>query len=213
MHPARSTTTMFTMALAMLAGVALPIRAGAGEIDLTRAVVVVPDGLSGPEEKAVQLLVEEVRARSGIAWDVMLRWPSGAVPVVAVGPARLLRDETSPMRKHIPPRPAAGDAREGYWLRTIDDERGRGAPTVLVAGNDARGVLFGVGRLLRDAAHEAGQGGAARSDRAGLVRRGIRSAGISSATGPRPTPTTPGTCRSGSGTSATWPSSAPTPSS
>ena len=38
-------------------------------------VVVVPDGLSGPEEKAVRVLVEEVRARSGIAWDVMLRWP------------------------------------------------------------------------------------------------------------------------------------------
>ena len=53
------------------------------------------------------------------------------------------------MRTHIPPRPAAGDAREGYWLRTIEDQGGRGAPTVLVAGNDARGVLFGVGRLLR----------------------------------------------------------------
>ena len=85
MHAAR-TLTMFTMALAMLPGVALPIRATAGEIDLTRAVVVVPDGLSGPEEKAVHVLVEEVQARSGIAWDVMLRWPSGAVPVVAVGP-------------------------------------------------------------------------------------------------------------------------------
>ena len=148
MHAARS-LTMFTMALAMLAGVALPIRAAAGEIDLTRAVVVVPDGLSGPDEKAVHVLIEEVQARSGITWDVMLRWPSGAVPVIAVGPARLLRDETSPMRTHIPPRPAAGDAREGYWLRTIDDDGGRGAPTVLVAGSDSRGVLFGVGRLLR----------------------------------------------------------------
>ena len=49
----------------------------AGEIDLTRAVVVVPDGLSGPESKAVQVLVEEVRRRSRIGWDTMLRWPSG----------------------------------------------------------------------------------------------------------------------------------------
>ena len=40
-----------------------------------------------------------------------------------------------------------------------------------------------------------------------------RSAGISSAIGPRPTPTTAGTSPSGSATSATSPSSAPTPSS
>ncbi len=150
MLPARSLTTMCTMGLLLLGGAVGPLQARgeAGEIDLTRAVVVVPDGLSGPEEKAVRILVEEVQARSGIAWDVMLRWPTGAVPVVAVGPNRLLRAETSAVRTHVPARPAAGDAREGYAIRTIDDE-GRGAPTVLVAGNDARGVLFGVGRLLR----------------------------------------------------------------
>ena len=128
MHPARSLTTTLTMALALLAGVALPTRAGAGEIDLTRAVVVVPDGLSGPENKAVQLLVEEVRARSGITWDVSLRWPSGAVPVVAIGPARLLRDgyepgadaHPAPARRPGMPARASGSA---PW--TI---RGRGTP-------------------------------------------------------------------------------------
>ena len=36
---------------------------------------------------------------------------------------------------------------EGYAIRTLDERPSR--PTVLVAGNDARGVLFGVGRLLR----------------------------------------------------------------
>ena len=157
------------MALAMLGGARPSDPRRAGEIDLTRAVVVVPDGLSGPEEKAVHVLVEEVRARSGIAWDVMLRWPSGAVPVVAVGPARLLREETSPMRKHIPPRPAAGDAREGYWLRTIDDARGPRCP------DGPGGRQRCPRRPLRRrppaaiAADEARQGGAARSDRAGLV--------------------------------------------
>ena len=50
------------------------------------------------------------------------------MPVIAVGPARLLREETSPVRTHVPPRPAAGDAKDGYWLRTIDDDGGRGAP-------------------------------------------------------------------------------------
>ncbi len=148
MPVSRAMTTTLTIAMLLLGGATHPPRAAAAEIDLSRAVVVVPDGLSGPEEKAVQVLVEEVRARSGIAWDVMLRWPREALPVVVVGPARLLRADTSPLRDQVPPRPAAGDARDGYWLRTIDD-RGRGAPVVLVAGGDSRGVLFGVGRLLR----------------------------------------------------------------
>ncbi|MHB1556574.1 MAG: hypothetical protein ACYC61_03720 [Isosphaeraceae bacterium] len=139
--------------LLLLGGVGVPgpaaARADAKEIDLTRAVVVVPDGLSGPEEKAVHVLVEEVEARSGIRWDVMLRWPTGEVPVVAVGPMRLLRAEAGPLRDQVPPRPAAGDARDGYTIRTIADAARRTPPTVLVAGNDSRGVLFGVGRLVR----------------------------------------------------------------
>src|SRR5579875_3252661 len=151
MHPVRSLALMFALGFVTVGGGPVPIRAraGAAEIDLSRAVVVVPDGLSGPEEKAVRFLVEEVRARAGIAWDVMLRWPGAGVPVVAVGPVRLLRADTSRVRASIPPRPAAGEAREGFSIRTIIDEGGRGAPTVLVAGNEARGVLFGGGRLLR----------------------------------------------------------------
>lgn len=35
---------------------------------------------------------------------------------------------------------------EGYRVRILEDGA---APAVLVIGNDARGVLFGVGRLLR----------------------------------------------------------------
>ena len=62
----------------------------AGEIDLTRAVVVVPDGLSSTESKAVRVLVEEVRRRTRIRWDAMIRWPTRRVPVIAVGPERLL---------------------------------------------------------------------------------------------------------------------------
>lgn len=143
--------TCLAIAMLLFGGAGLPARAraAAAEIDLTRAVIVVPDGLSGPEEKAVRVLVEEVEARSGIRWDVMLRWPTGEVPVVAVGPLRLLRAEAGPLREHIPPRPAAGNARDGYTIRTIAGASNRTPPTILVAGNDARGVLFGVGRLLR----------------------------------------------------------------
>src|SRR5262249_9001310 len=105
-------------------------------------------GLPGPENQAVQFLVEEVRARAGVGWDVTIRWPSGAVPVVAIGPAHLLRSDTSPVRQLIPSSQPAREAKEGFQIRTADGDRG--APVVLIIGNDARGVLFGVGRFLRE---------------------------------------------------------------
>src|SRR3954469_12277904 len=107
MHAGKSLTTLLIMSLVWLGGAGTTIRAVSAEIDLTRAVVVVPDGLSGPENKAVRLLIEEVRARSGVTWDVSLRWPNDAVPIIAVGPDRLLRSEMSPVRELIAPQAAA----------------------------------------------------------------------------------------------------------
>ena len=53
------------LAVVVAAGSGQRATAVAKPIDLSKAVVVVPDGLSGPENKAARLLVEEVRiARS-----------------------------------------------------------------------------------------------------------------------------------------------------
>ena len=146
MHAGKSLRTLLITGFVWLVGSGTTIRAVSAEIDLSRAVVVVPDGLSGPENKAVRLLIEEVRARSGVTWDVSLRWPNSAVPIVAIGPDRLLRSEMSPVRELISALVAAENARDGFRIRTLDG--GRGAAAILVAGNDSRGVLFGVGRLL-----------------------------------------------------------------
>jgi len=94
--------------------------APAAALDLTNATVVSPPGLSAPEAKAVTLLIEEVEKRSGIRWEVA---PTAAPPTIEI--ART----TGP--------------REGYSIHTA-------AHTVTIAGNDARGVLFGIGRLLRE---------------------------------------------------------------
>src|SRR5262245_30862818 len=65
-------------------------RAADGMLDLSRAVVVAPRELSGPEGKAVTMLVEEVHKRSQLHWPVVHGWPEGAQPVIAVGrPAAL----------------------------------------------------------------------------------------------------------------------------
>ncbi len=94
-------------------------------LDLTRAVVVAPANISGPENKAVQMLIEEVEQRSQVRWARVDQAPSDGTPFISINRAS---------RKDL--------AREGYQLKTT----GSG---VSISGNDARGVLFGTGHLLR----------------------------------------------------------------
>jgi len=91
-----------------------------GALDLTRAAVAGPRDLSGPEAKAAAMLIEEVDRRSGVRWETT----AGDGPVV-IEIAR-----------------GAGPA-EGYTIRST-------AQRVTISGNDARGMLFGIGRLLRE---------------------------------------------------------------
>ncbi len=116
-------------------------------IDLSKAVVVVPDGLSGPENKAARLLVEEVRNRSQLEWNVSLRWPTGDVPVIALGPARLFDSFPRELREQFPGLTLSKE-KEGFRIRTSVEAQS--APVLAIIGNDERGVLFGVGRLLRE---------------------------------------------------------------
>ena len=138
-----------SLMVAFVVSTVIEVQAGlrAGEIDLSHAVVVVPDGLSSTESKAVQVLVDEVRRRSRIGWDTMIRWPTASVPVIAVGPARLLDSFPKEYRELVSSQPA-GKEQDGFRIQTVNGADA--APVVAVVGNDARGVLFGVGRLLRE---------------------------------------------------------------
>ena len=112
-------------------------------LDLREATIVSPPGLLPSERKAIQMLQEEVRRRTRITWPETNVWPASG-NVIAVGPAEgvraLARSYTDAL---VPGRGAA----EGYRLLV---RTGEGRATVLVSGNDSRGVLFGVGRLLRE---------------------------------------------------------------
>ncbi|HEY6271569.1 MAG TPA: hypothetical protein VIX19_06185 [Terriglobales bacterium] len=118
----------------------------ASGLDLSKAVVVAPRTLSARERKAVQVLVEEVEKRTQIRWTVVEDLTPEESSAVVVGSWRALREShsKSPGGLVTPSGPAT--AAEGYRLRAAGRSK---APLVVVEGADDRGVLFGVGGLLR----------------------------------------------------------------
>jgi hypothetical protein len=97
-------------------------------IDLTDAVVTSDLPSTRRLSTALRLLIEEVEKRTRRRWPRLEGAPPGDRPVISVG-------ELDPAE--VSPGP------EGYRLRSS-------ARRVEVAGVDDRGILFGIGRLLRD---------------------------------------------------------------
>jgi len=126
------------MLMNSLLGVVAVVTGAASSLDLTNAVVVRPDAFSGPERKAVEMLLEEVEERTG------LRWREGNPlhdnVVISIGS----------VAASAPDAPTPPDSAESYAIRTKDDQ-------VQITGRDARGVLFGIGRLLRELRMEHGK--------------------------------------------------------
>jgi hypothetical protein len=118
----------------------------ANALELRGAVVVSPTGLSAREQKAVQMLIEEIEKRTHVLLPAMSSWPTSNAPVIAVGNQSAVKQFTGPYAKELlEVRKATGP--EGYRLCV---KRGAASSAVFVIGNDERGVLFGVGRLLRE---------------------------------------------------------------
>ena len=102
----------------------------AATLDLAKAVVVAPQGLSARQNKAVTMLVEEVEKRTRIRWPVVRMAPRTEAPTISIALGKR--------------------AAEGYSIR-VQQRR------VVITGNDSRGVLFGVGRLLRELRMQRGR--------------------------------------------------------
>ncbi len=131
----------------LLVALATPFGAGqlsaAGPVvDLSRAVIVTPPGLTGPEKKAVAMLADEVEKRTQLRWRHGETWPTDGSPAVVVGREKMLSDHFG----QFPGQPDHKPQPEGYRILPGSVN---GVATVRVAGDDARGVLFGVGKLLR----------------------------------------------------------------
>lgn len=112
-----------------------------------RGAVLVTAGPSADpvEKKAVQMFVEEVQKRTGLTLQEAPGAPADQTPVIVV--ATRARLPAFAQQLGALPGEDQAAAVDGYVLRV--DTQARPAPTVLAIGNDPRGTVFAVGRLLR----------------------------------------------------------------
>lgn len=115
----------------------------AATVDLSGTVIVTPRELDRREQKAVAVLVEEIQKRTGVTLEQSANWPTNGKPVIAIGRMSKLAQFAGPYSSELEKMLIPGP--EGFLL--VAKQQPRGA--VLIAANDARGLLFGVGRLLR----------------------------------------------------------------
>ena len=121
--------------------------AGAAQtLDLSHATIIVPADADGSEMAAARLLVEEAGKRFGHEWPVRPENPHSAegsfAPRILIG----RKDQLERTSLHLPAWPASAARPEAFAIETI---RTGSEPTVVIAGYDDRGMLFGIGYLLR----------------------------------------------------------------
>ena len=114
--------------------------ASSASLDFTESVIVTPAEPGELERRAVTVLRDEIQKKTSIQLGTVARWPQNQQPVIAVGQIAQMKTLAGPDLEILQNGSTLG--REGYRL-TI---KGR---AIIVAGNDPRGVLYGVGKLLR----------------------------------------------------------------
>ena len=114
-------------------------------IDLANTTVVVPTKLERGQKMA-QVLVEEAEKRCGIRWPVRNQVATRNAGTASVQIYLGTRENLSEIGRRVPASGIRDVPPEGYALRSGSDENGT---WIAVIGADQRGVLFGIGRLLR----------------------------------------------------------------
>lgn len=116
-----------------------------GGLDLAKAIVIVPENVNRGQKMA-QMLVEEAAKRSGIRWPVRAQAPQQNTGTASVVIYLGTRENLSGFARKIPDSGLRNLPGEGFALRSGSDESGN---WIAVIGADQRGLLFGVGKLLR----------------------------------------------------------------
>ena len=115
-------------------------------LDLKSSVVVAPQNLTLQEKTAVAVLIEEIQKRTQMRLAVQTAMPARGTPAIVVGTSTKLAGVAGAALGRMT---AAPHGDEGFRVQVVDGN-------VVVAGNDARGMLFGVGYLLRNLRMERG---------------------------------------------------------
>ncbi len=118
----------------------LVLPASGASLDFTNSVIVTPAKLERLEQKAITVLREEIQKRTGIQLRTLTEWPKNQQPVIAVGQTGQMKILAGPYSDILEDGQTLG--KEGF--RLIIKENG-----IFVAANDPRGVLYGIGKLLR----------------------------------------------------------------
>jgi len=138
---------LFAAVLALTLG-ACSLSSASPTVDLSKAVVVTAGAAADAVERQAALMLRwEVQKRTGLDLREAHALPADDTPAIVVGSLQ-----------HMPPIPPGAalpkpvmkdgkPAGEGYAV--VLDAKTRQAPTVFAVGNDRRGTLFAVGRLLR----------------------------------------------------------------
>lgn len=117
-------------------------------VPCTHAVVVAAAAAGPVEAKAVLVLREESAKRTAVEWPLTQRQTDQPVAIVA-GLRSEIPGLLSPGMRAAWERAERADAvrkSEGFAIETL---RAGPSTAIVIAGNDARGLLFGVGYLLR----------------------------------------------------------------
>lgn len=139
-----------TLLIALNSAFGPSAQADSTAIDLRPAHIVAPADLSRPEQKAVGMIVDEVAARTRLRLPVVHDLPQDrSTPVIVIGPRARLGEFAKRAGVALESKATKLPA-EGFEIVTnAGGPNSSPPPAIVVAGNDARGVLFGVGKLLR----------------------------------------------------------------
>ncbi len=110
-------------------------------LDLSAAQIYAPSGISAREERCLLVATQEVEKRTELRLPIIHAWPASGPVIVAGTNATLTR-----LHGHLGGTVPVARQADGY---AIGVAQSGGPPVVTIAGTDERGVLFGVGKLLR----------------------------------------------------------------
>lgn len=128
----------------------LTVRGFSHNIDLSRAKIICFEQNDKLILKSISVLQEKIEKRSNILLPTTKKWPKIPQSLIAISLETNLSEFPEKYQTTISKMENIGN--EGYKIIVIENSK-----TVLVIGHDPRGVLYGVGKLMRKMEIRQGQ--------------------------------------------------------